>query len=344
MVKIVYLSLISLLFIFQITAQHKNLSLKTFEIKNTSIRALEVVNDSTVWFAGSHGKFGRIINSELQIDSLIYNKKLVNFRSIAFNGEYIFILSIENPAILYKINAFVNKKSKPEIVYHENHEKVFYDSMTFFNEQNGLAMGDPTESCISIILTNDGGNSWHKLNCKNIPKIFEGEAAFAASNTNIAVYKNNVWLVTGGKKARIFHSNDSGENWKVYDTPIIQGGKMTGIYCVDFYNENIGIIMGGNWENKSSTNATKALTSDGGKTWKLITNGSIPGYISCVQYVPDTKGKEIVAVSTEGIYFSNNNGNSWARLSAESYYSIRFINKKTAWLSGNNKIAKMNLH
>lgn len=344
MTKFIYLNVISFLFIFQITAQNKNMRFKIFEINNTSIRALEVVNDSTVWFAGSNGKFGRIINSEIQIDSISYNKKPLHFRSIAFNGEHIFILSIENPAILYKINAFSTKIEKPEIVYQENNDKVFYDSMSFFDKQNGIAMGDPTANCLSIILTNDGGNSWHKINCERIPKIIEGEAAFAASNTNIAVYKKNAWLVTGGKKARVFHSNDFGKNWKVYNTPIIQGGKMTGIYSVDFYNENNGIIMGGNWENKTDTNATKAITTDGGKTWQLIANKTIPGYISCVQYVPKTEGKEIMAVSTEGIFFSDTKGKSWTKLSAESYYSIRFINKNTAWLSGNNKIAKINLH
>lgn len=344
MIKITGLYILFFFTIFQITAQNKNISLKVFEINNTSIRAIEVVNDSTVWFAGSRGKFGRIINSKIQVDSISQNKKSLNFRSIAFNGEFIFILNIENPAILYKINAFSPKIGKPEIVYQENHESVFYDSMTFFNRQNGIAMGDPTESCLSIVLTNDGGNSWHKLNCNKILELFEGEAAFAASNTNIAVIKNNAWLVTGGEKARVFHSNNFGKNWKVYDTPIIQGGKMTGIYCVDFYDENKGIIMGGNWENKSDSNAAKAITNDGGKTWELIANKSIPGYISCVQYVPNTQGKEIVAVSTEGIFFSNDNGKSWIKLSSEGYFSLRFINKHTAWLSGNNKIAKMNLH
>jgi len=303
-----------------------------------------VVNDTTVWFAGNNGKFGRIINSEIEMDSLIYKGNTINFRSIAYNGKHIFILSVESPALLYKIDPFTSKIIPPEMVYQEQHKKVFYDALAFFDAQRGIAMGDPTEDCLSVILTSDGGNTWQKTDCKNLPEIIEGEAAFAASNTNIAIYKKNVWLVTGGKKARVFYSKNAGKKWDVYNTPIVQGGKMTGIFSVDFDNRNNGIIMGGNWEDKSNTKATKALTKDGGKTWTLIDNNSIPGYISCVKYVPDTNGNKLVAVSSEGIYYSNNGGVKWEKLSDDGFYSIAFIDKNSAWLSGHEKIARMQLH
>ena len=334
------------LFIIQFKAQNEdiNLDLHIFEIKNTSIRAIKVVNDSTVWFAGANGKFGRIINSNVEMDSIFFNDAPLNFRSIAFNGKNIFILSIENPAVLYKIDPFDEKINNQKIVYKEENEKVFYDAMTFFDDRRGIAMGDPTENCLSVILTSDAGSSWQKVNCKNLPEIVDGEAAFAASNSNVAVYKKYVWLVTGGKKARVFYSKNLGKKWTVYDTPIIQGGKMTGIFSVDFYDENNGIIMGGNWEEKSNTTATKALTKDGGRTWVLINNNGIPGYISCVKYVPETNGKKLVAVSTEGIFYSNNEGNNWEKLSDDGFYSINFINKNSAWLSGHQKIARMQLN
>jgi hypothetical protein len=322
----------------------KKLDFTVFDIKDCSIRAIEVVNDSTVWFAGSKGKYGRITNNIVEIDSISFDNTYLNFRSIAFNKKAIFFLSIESPAILYKKNAFESFKTRPDIVYGESHPTVFYDAMAFADEKHGIAMGDPTDNCLSVILTKDGGDKWYKLDCSDLPEIAKGEAAFAASNTNVATYKKNVWMVTGGAKARVFHSPNFGKNWKVYDTPITQGGKMTGIYSVDFYDENIGIIMGGDWENKQLTKATKAMTNDGGKTWSLIADNEIPGYISCVQFVPNTNGKEIAAVSTEGIFYSNDTGKTWTKLSDEAYYSIRFINQKTAWLSGVHKIAKIDIN
>jgi hypothetical protein len=57
------------------------------------------------------------------------------------------MLSIESPAILYK----TGDNGKMQMVYQENHPKSFYDSMDFWNDQEGIAIGDPTGECMSII-------------------------------------------------------------------------------------------------------------------------------------------------------------------------------------------------
>ena len=319
----------------------ENVELQYYTIDSTSIRAIEIIDDSTVWYAGSEGAYGYISGGKItqyRIKTLPDSSghRAPHFRSIAFNGKAVFALTIENPAVLYKLNG-----SRPETVYREDHPKVFYDAMTFFDTQNGIAFGDPTGDCPSVIITRDGGNSWHKLNCSGLPGIEEGEAAFAASNTNIAVVGENAWLVTGGKKARVFHTPDKGKSWEVYDTPVIQGKPTTGIYSVAFYDKNNGIVFGGDYTDKKGEKANKAVTTNGGKTWKLVAEGEEPGYISCVQYVPGTGGMELFAVSTEGIYFSNDRGHHWKKVSGEGFYSIRILNPHTAWLSSQAKMARM---
>jgi photosystem II stability/assembly factor-like uncharacterized protein len=57
-----------------------------------------------------------------------------------------------------------------------------------------------------LIKTTDGGNSWKKISCANLPKIIEGEAAFATSNTNLIVKEKSIFMVSGGKKSRVFVS------------------------------------------------------------------------------------------------------------------------------------------
>jgi len=342
--KKIYLSVSLLFILISGAAQNKAevAFLAKFELAGTSVRAIEVINENTLWFAGSGGKYGRIINEELEIDSISHEGKYPQFRSIGFNGTYIFLLSIENPALMYKIDP-----SKPlgqyELVYQESHEKVFYDSLTFFDRDNGIAMGDPTDDCLSIILTSDGGNNWTKTPCEQLPQITEGEAAFAASNTNITTFKNKAWIVTGGSKARVFKAQNFGENWDVVETPIIQGGKMTGIFSADFYDSKTGIIMGGDWENKKSGKSSKAITTNGGTTWTLVADGQLPGYISCVQFIPNGKGKRIMAVSTEGMYLSDDMAKTWRKIEEKGYYSLRFINEETAWLSNHEEIVKIKL-
>ena len=183
----------------------------------------------------------------------------------------------------------------------------------------------------------DGGNTWNKIDCSKLPEVKEGEASFAASNTNIAFVNNTIWVVTGGTRARVLKSSDKGETWKIIETPIIQGDGPQGIYSVDFYNENIGIIMGGNFSKPNENQANKAITTDGGETWTLVANGKAPNYKSCVQYVPGTKGKEVVAVGKTGVSFSNDGGITWKDISKDSYYAIQFVDKNTAWLSGHQK-------
>jgi photosystem II stability/assembly factor-like uncharacterized protein len=317
------------------------ISIDKFHIANTSIRAIEVINDSSIAYVGSRGDIGTVTASGklAEIQKIVTDTIIPHFRALAYNNEALFALSVGNPALLYK---YQNKAL--EIVYKETHEKVFYDSMKFFDALNGIAIGDPTNDCLSIIITKDGGHTWKKISCESLPKIANGEAAFAASNTNIAIVGKNAWVVTGGLKSRVFHTSDMGLTWNVYSTPIIQGKNTTGIYSVDFYNEKEGIICGGDYTDKYGNYANKAITIDGGKTWNIVSENKAPKYVSCVQYVPNTNGKEVFAVSTNGIFYSNNSGKVWKKVSDESFYTIRFVTENLAWLSGNNVIAKMKIH
>jgi len=76
--------------------------------------------------------------------------------------------------------------------------------MQFWNDMEGIAVGDPIDACLSIIITRDGGETWNKLPCEKLPKVVDGEAAFAASNTNIITKGTATWIVSGGKKSRVF--------------------------------------------------------------------------------------------------------------------------------------------
>ncbi|WP_281979222.1 WD40/YVTN/BNR-like repeat-containing protein [Tenacibaculum mesophilum] len=345
---------LSFLFLFSLTIlsckQEKKIprtfeTIKITEFKqdSTSIRAILAISNDELIFAGSKGDITTTKNGgrTWQTQSLKYNDTIIpHFRSIAKNGENIFALSVANPALLYK-----GYENKYELVYKEEHEKVFYDCMQFFADgKHGIAVGDPTEDCPSIILTSDGGNTWTKLPCSQLPTFEEGEAFFAASNTNIAIVNNTVWIGSGGTKARILKSTDFGNTWEIFDTPIVQGDGPQGIYSIDFYDENHGIAIGGNYSKPEDNNANKAITTDGGKTWTLVANNTNPNYKSCVQYVPNTNGEEVFAVGKTGISFSNDGGHTWKQISKESYYAIQFIDSNTAWLSGHEKIGKLVLN
>ncbi len=315
-------------------------SLNGYTMNNSSIRAIEIIDDEHVAFAGSKGEVGILSeNDSLKfLQQTKYDTIVPHFRSITHINGTIFALAVGNPALLYKVTP-----TGAELVYEEHHENVFYDSMHFFNSQNGIAMGDSIDGCLSIIMTNDGGTSWTKVSCDNLPPSAEGENAFAASDTNISIFKNHVWIATGGMKARVFHSANMGQDWEVFETPIVQGNETTGIYTVDFYDALNGIISGGDFTNKFGDLKNMAVTADGGKTWTLIEDENAPKYVSCVQYIPNSKAKEIIAVSTNGVFMSYDSGMHWSKVEEEGFYTVRVLDSKNFWLAGANKIKKLKL-
>lgn len=350
MKKILLVLVLGINFTFCKTSSYKdndknNVFFNTVEIDTLfqdkiSIRAI-VSDQNKIWYAADKSRFGFFdLKENKRTERYIIKDSLkLEFRSIAQTEKAIFLLNVSNPAFLFRIS---KQTLETKLVYQETHEKVFYDSMQFWNNEDGIAIGDPIENTFSIILTKDGGNSWYKIPTLNLPKLSEGEAAFAASNTNIVIKGNHTWIVSGGKKARVFYSADKGNTWTVFDTPIVQGKTMTGIFTADFYDTKIGYIAGGNYENPTQNYDNKAISFDSGKNWALTAQNQGFGYASCVQYVPNSGGKELVSVGATGLYYSSDGGSSWKQLASDSsLFTIRFIDHSTAVAAGKNKMIRI---
>lgn len=315
---------------------------------STSIRAIELTQDALI-FAGSNGVYGYFkLNSPEESNYpqiTLKNSGVIDFigtkpafRAIASTQSRIFMLSIAQPALLYRYDKISHQT---DLIYMEDVEGVFYDSMTFWNDLEGIAMGDPIGGCISIIVTRDGGSNWTKIACDALPKTTEGEAAFAASDTNISVQGDHTWIITGGKKSNVLYSKDKGATWALFETPIVQGTETTGGYSMDFYDDKLGVVYGGDYLEPTDNSANIIITQDGGKQWELIGQNVNQGYKSCVQFVPNGEGNELVAIGFSGISYSGDRGDTWQEISKESYLSFRFLNDSIAFASGKNKVDKL---
>lgn len=321
-----------------------NTSLKiqtdTLLIDQISIRAI-AIDKNVLYYAANKNRVGYIdlTNGKKFERALKKDSLSLEFRSIAITQDAVFVLSIANPALLYRFSKdLISKK----IVYEEYHQKVFYDAMQFWNNNEGMALGDPIGGAFSILLTHDGGQSWSKVSAVDAPKANEGEAVFAASNSNVILKNNEAWFVTGGQKARVFYSSDKGISWKIQDTPIIHGNTMTGIFTADFYDKKIGIVSGGNYDKPEQNISNKAITTNGGKSWKLISDNAAFGYASCIQFVPQSKGNSLICVGATGVFYSKDKGTTWTQISKDnSFYTIRCIDNHTAIAAGKNKIVKI---
>ena len=327
----------------KITAQVKHRPFSSVEVDplledSISIRAIEMMGNAMA-FAGSKGAYGLYTEGQTRVryGQEIYDTLVPEFRAVASTSNDFFMLSIGSPALLYK----TGDEGKMEVVYKEEHEEVFYNSMTFWNDMEGIAVGDPIGDCLSVIVTRDGGYNWRKLTCEELPATRQGEVIFAASNSNIAVVGDNAWIITGGSVSRVFYSPDKAQSWEVFETPLIQGESTQGGYTVDFYDQQQGIIFGGDYTQPEAHFRNKAVTSDGGRTWELVSDGEEPGYKSSVVYVPNSGGKEILATGFTGISYSKDAGQTWEEISDQAFHTLRFANDSTAYAGGANGLARL---
>lgn len=304
-----------------------------------SIRAIDILNDKSLAFAANNGTFGLYnpLKDSWLVSKQEYDSLNLHFRAVAHTSTDFFMLSIESPALLFK----TGDSGKMQLVYKEEGNGVFYDAMAFWNDQEGIAVGDSVNGCLSIIITRDSGQTWNKMSCNDLPNTEEAEGAFAASNTNIKIMGNKTWIGTTG--GNIYYSGDKGITWSKIKTPIINKKSTEGIFSIDFYDDMNGFAIGGDFTNPDDNASNKILTTDGGKTWTLVAQGKEPGYRSCVQYIPNREGKELVAIGFKGVDFSNDGGYNWKHLSDEGFYTLRFLNDSVAYAAGKGRISKLTL-
>ena len=98
------------------------------------------------------------------------------------------MLSIGTPALLYR--AEPNGMTE---VFRDDHPLAFYDSMHFLNDQFGIAVGDPIDSRMQVLVTHNGGKTWVKRTGRKLLNWQRARLFFAASNSAIAYIDKKLW-------------------------------------------------------------------------------------------------------------------------------------------------------
>lgn len=324
-----------------------------------SWRALEATSSGDAWMAGSTGDWMHVLFEDNATTVHLMNDRFgkeegpeapLHFRGIAVTSEAVVGTAIGSPAHIQRAGILADGRVElPRLsTWVEPDSAVFMDAILKLDDQNLIAMGDPIDSCLCVVRSEDGGHTWERISCagldgQGVPKSQPGEAAFAASNGNLAAAGDTVWMLSGGGASRVYRSTDMGRNWEVFPTPLLQGGTMTGGFSMDFADAFHGIIWGGDWEDKPGQRGRGAVTQDGGETWTLVAEGQGPGYASSVRYRPGSGGQQIALVGTPGgIDLSEDGGQSWTHFSDSAFYTARFSpDGMVLWLAGNDKIGRV---
>jgi photosystem II stability/assembly factor-like uncharacterized protein len=170
-----------------------------------------------------------------------------------------------------------------------------------------------------------------------MPPALPGEGAFAASGTCLVVAPDGrAWFGSGGaKSARVFRSTDRGRTWTVSETPLAAGTPSAGLFSLAFRDAENGIAVGGDYKDPGRADKpVVALTDDGGRTWRLPSGSSPGGYRSAVAYVPDTRGRTLVAVGPTGSDISSDGGATWRPLGTMGFHAVGFAGPSAGWAVG----------
>lgn len=264
------------------------------QISNTteSLRGVSAVSRQIAWASGTHGTYLRTVDGgRTWTPAQVPDATAVDFRAVvAFSADEAFLMSA-GPGDQSRIYHTSNAGKSWELEFTNTNPKGFFDSMVFWDPKHGVVLGDPipddTGKPKFELLKTEDGQTWRQIPPQQLPEALEGEGAFAASNSCIAVdfsqANPNLWFATGGKAARVFHSSDAGETWGVYSTPILHGQDSTGIFSIAFRNNRDGVIAGGDYKHPRDDGPNLAFTHDGGKTWDLATIHPL-AYFSAVAY------------------------------------------------------------
>jgi photosystem II stability/assembly factor-like uncharacterized protein len=233
----------------------------------------------------------------------------------------------------------------------------FFDALLFVDPKHGMVFGDPTPQTpfmpsteypgnFRIRVTADGGTTWAPISAPNAPATgnglhaAKGEAAFAASNSNIAFMDGHFWFATSfarvssrvipgsaqtDTKKGLFEasfcfgaidpiSRQCGQPWTDFlnaSVPIQHASSSAGIFSLAFRTTPIGIAVGGDYLKPDDSTGTAAFTTDGGKTWNPATT-SPHGYRSAVAY--DASTKTWITVGPNGTDISTDDGRNWRAL------------------------------
>ena len=279
-----------------------------------NLRGVSAVSRQIAWASGTHGTYLRTTDGGRNwISARVPDASALDFRAVvAFSADEAFLMSA-GPGDQSRIYHTADAGRHWQLQFTNTDPKGFFDSMAFWDPKHGIALGDPVSDAngklkFELLQTEDG-QSWHPLTASTLPEAVEGEGAFAASNSCIAILRSNndpnIWFATGGKVARVFHSPDRGRSWAVVETPIIQGPDSAGIFSIAFRDALHGIVTGGDYKHPNDDVPNLAFTNDGGKTWSLEHIADAPGYLSAVAYVPKKSPLRWVLVGADYVLESS---------------------------------------
>jgi len=285
-----------------------------------------------VWASGSNGVILRSTDLGKTWKRLhVSGGDSLDFRGIVgFSSETAYVMS-SGEGEKSRIYKTTDGGETWKLQYTGNRKGVFLDSIACLSEAHCFTLGDPLDGKFLLLTTTDGEH-WNALPNDKMPAALPGEGAFAASNTCLALYGEDIFFGTGGPAARVFHSTDSGRAWTVSETPIAHGNTSSGIFSIAHGQGKTAVVVGGDYQDPARGERVAAYSEDHGKTWQLSAKQP-SGYRSSVAPL---HGANFFTVGPTGEEFSDDRGISWKRTDSLTLNALAIYDDEYGWAVGPN--------
>jgi photosystem II stability/assembly factor-like uncharacterized protein len=283
-----------------------------------------------VWASGSNG----VILQSKDVGKTwrrlrVPGGEMLDFRSIqARDATTAYVLSSgdSDKSRIYKTN---DGGANWKLQYTDKRKEFFLDALVCSSQVECFAVGDPIDGKFVILQTKDGDN-WKQLLTGHMPAALPDEGAFAASGTCLAVYNDqDMYFVTGGPAARVFHSGDAGYTWTVSSTPIASGNASSGIFSIAVWDKAL-VVVGGDYRDADRRYRVAAYSQDAGKTWTLAAQQP-GGFRSAVAWID---GAMLAAVGPNGEDISEDGGIHWKHTDSLNLNALAILDVSHGWAVG----------
>jgi photosystem II stability/assembly factor-like uncharacterized protein len=127
-----------------------------------------------------------------------------------------------------------------------------------------------------------------------------------------------------------------GQTWKAVVSPLISG-ESAGITSIDFIDEGLGFITGGNLSLMEEYTDNCAVSNDAGLTWELtsspVTKGAMYG--STIVKLDDQTG--LFIGGPNGLDYSFDLGKTWQNIDTANYWVVHVDSDRSmGWAAGKN--------
>ena len=217
------------------------------------------------------------------------------------------------------------------LTFQNEDPNAFYDCMTFFDRQHGLALSDPVDGRFRILATDDGGRSWRVVDGRHAAGAGRRVRLRRERPVPRLGRRRHAWFATGGgAEARVFRSDDRGETWEVSATPI-RSGPSAGIFALAFRDARHGLAVGGDFAAPDRGAGRARADRDGGRDLAARRRRAerVP-----LRRAPGSPARTRSSVGPTGSDVSFDRGRSWQRFDDGSFDTVDCADRGACWASG----------